>query len=200
MRGKKQIGFLITSAAFLLVVSVTSLTGVAQSSRNRAYVKAGQSEPSRTANHIAREVRHELLMLPWYGVFDWIEGNVTPDGRVTLRGWVTRPTTKSSAVKSVKDIEGVTQVNDQIKVLPLSSNDDRLRIAVYRSLFNDNSPLFRYALGSNPSIHIIVENGRVTLKGVVSNEGDRNVANVKANGVSGVFEVNNQLVVEKGGE
>lgn len=158
--------------------------------------QAMQSSSARETARLAKEIRQELLTLPWYGVFDWLEGNVTPDGKVTLRGWVVRPTTKSDAEARVKDIEGITDFRSDIKVLPLSPNDDRLRRAIYFALFNDNSPLFRYALGSNPSIHIIVDNGRATLKGFVSSEGDSNLANVKARGVAGLFDVKNELVVE----
>lgn len=161
-----------------------------------AGINAQQVQGTRETARLVREIRKELLTLPWYGVFDWLEGTVGPDGTVTLTGWVVRPTTKSSAEARVKDIEGVTQLRSDIKVLPLSPNDDRIRRAVYFALFNNNSPLFRYALGANPSIHIIVENGRVILKGVVSSESDRNLAGIRANGVSGVFEVRNELVVE----
>lgn len=155
-----------------------------------------QAPASRETTRLAKEIRHELLTLPWYGVFDWLDGTVGPDGRVTLRGWVVRPTTKSDAEARVRDIEGIADLRSEIKVLPLSPNDDRLRRALFFALFNDNSPLFRYALGSNPAIHIIVDNGRVTLKGFVSSEADSTVANAKARGVSGVFEVKNELVVE----
>jgi hyperosmotically inducible periplasmic protein len=132
----------------------------------------------------------------WYGVFDWLEGTVNPDGSVVLRGWVVRPTTKSDAESRVKEIEGISNLKSEIQVLPLSPNDDRLRRALYFALFNDNSPLFRYALGVNPSIHIIVNNGKATIKGIVGTEADKNIVNVKANGVSGVFEVKNELVIE----
>ncbi len=145
--------------------------------------------------YLIKEVRHELIMLPYYGVFDWLQFEVQGDGTVTLLGQVTRPTLKSDAGNVVKDVEGVTKVNNQIEVLPLSPNDDRIRRAVYQSLFNFNSPIFRYGMGAVPSIHIIVKNGNVTLKGNVDNEGDRNLANVRANGVSGVFSVKNELAV-----
>ena len=151
---------------------------------------------ARETARLVREIRHELLTLPWYGVFDWLEGTVEPDGQVNLRGWVVRPTTKSGAEARVKEIEGVSSLKSDIQVLPLSPNDDRIRRALYNALFNGNSQLFRYALGANPSIHIIVNNGRVTLKGLVSSEADKNYANIKARGVSGVFEVKNELEVE----
>lgn len=186
--------------ALALVLGFAAIAGNAQDKTRNDKVKVesqGQAATQgRETARIVREIRHELLTLPWYGVFDWLEGSISPDGIVTLRGAVVRPTTKSGAEKRVRDIEGVTRVNSEIKVLPLSPNDDRIRQAVYLALFNGNSPLFRYALGANPSIHIIVENGNVMLKGVVSNEGDRNLANVRANGVSGVFSVKNELAIE----
>ena len=191
---------MFTVSALLLSLTWMSQVTGAQATKDSGSKKADrsvmQSASSRETARLAKEIRHELLTLPWYGVFDWLEGTVSPDGKVTLRGWVVRPTTKSDAEARIKDIEGIADVRSEIKVLPLSPNDDRLRRALYIALFNDNSPLFRYALGSNPSIHIIVDNGRATLKGFVSSEGDSNVANVKARGVAGVFEVKNELVVE----
>lgn len=142
------------------------------------------------------EVRRELVTLPYYSLFDWFEYEVKADGAVVLTGEVTRPILKSDAGNAVKRIEGVTNVVNNIRTLPLSPNDNRIRRAVYRSLFNFDSPLFQYSLSVVPSIHIIVDNGRVTLKGVVSSEGDRNYANVMANEVPDVFEVKNELKVE----
>jgi hyperosmotically inducible protein len=149
---------------------------------------------SRAADRISREVRHELVMLPYYGVFDNLAYRV--DGStVTLLGQVTRPTLKSDAEHVVKDIEGVEKVNNQIEVLPLSSMDDRIRLATYRAIYSTQG-LDRYALNAVPPIHIIVNNGKVTLEGVVANEADKNLACLKANGVSGVFSVTNNLRVE----
>ncbi len=145
---------------------------------------------------IIREVRHELVTLPYYGVFDWLEYVVQPDNKVVLRGQVVRPTTKSDAENRVKDIEGVSGVVNQIEVLPLSPNDDRLRRALYRSIYGTNSPLFRYATQTVPPIHLIVRNGRATLKGVVANKGDANLAYIRARGVPGLFEVKNELKIE----
>jgi hyperosmotically inducible protein len=177
-----------------LIGSSGQVYSAGQSKVKNKYVAS--QDQSRETRRLVKEIRHELLTLPWYGVFDWLEGTVGPNGVVTLRGWVTRPTTKSDAEARVKEIEGVTSLHSEIKVLPLSPNDDRIRRAVYFALFGNDSPLFRYALGANPTIHIIVENGRVTLKGSVSSEADRNMANIKARGVSGVFEVRNELAVE----
>jgi hyperosmotically inducible periplasmic protein len=145
-----------------------------------------------------REIRHELVMLPYYGVFDNLAYKV--DGyNVTLLGQVTRPTLKSSAENVVKDIEGVQKVVNNIEVLPVSPNDDRLRLALYRTIYG-HTALNRYALNAVPPIHIIVKNGNVTLEGVVANEMDKNVANIQANSVPGVFSVTNNLRVEGNAE
>ena len=142
-------------------------------------------------------VRHELLMLPYYSIFDGIGYNVN-GSTVTLYGAVRQPVLKSDAEHAVKRIPGVTNVIDQIKVLPLSPFDNQIRRAEYRAIFSSGG-LYRYAMGANPSIHIIVDNGHVTLEGVVDNEGDRNLANIRANGVPGVFSVTNNLrVAERG--
>ena len=150
---------------------------------------------ARSEDRITREVRHELVMLPYYGVFDNLAYRV--DGStVTLMGQVTRPTLKSDAGNVVKGIEGVAKVDNQILVLPLSPMDDRSRLAVYRAIYG-HPGLDRYALQAVPPIHIIVDNGKVTLEGVVSTQGDKDLANIRANGVSGVFSVVNNLRVEK---
>ena len=161
-----------------------------QRAANRSAQPGGRSAQDR----ITREVRHELVMLPYYGVFDNLAYRV--DGNtVTLLGQVTRPTLKSDAEHVVKDVEGVERVNNQIEVLPLSPMDDRIRMAEYRAIYSAPG-LDRYAMQAVPPIHIIVNNGKVTLEGVVANEADKNMANVRANGVSGVFSVTNNLRVE----
>jgi hyperosmotically inducible protein len=144
---------------------------------------------------LMKEVRHELVMLPYYGVFDNLAYRV--DGaKVTLFGQVTRPTLKSDAENVVKRIEGVERVDNEIEVLPLSPNDDRIRRAAYRQIYS-KAPLQRYQMGAVPPIHIIVKNGNITLVGVVDNEGDKNLAGIAASGVSGAFGVTNNLVVGK---
>ena len=155
-----------------------------------------EAKPQGVSARIVREVRHELVTLPYYGVFDWLEYVVQPDNTVVLRGQVVRPTTKSDAENRVKDIEGVARVVNEIEVLPLSPNDDRLRRALYRAIYGSNSPLFRYAVQAVPPIHLIVRNGRATLKGIVANKGDANLAYIRARGVSGLFEVKNELKIE----
>jgi hyperosmotically inducible protein len=152
--------------------------------------------PSAAATaRITKEVGHELRMLPYFTVFDNLAYKV--DGyNVTLIGQVTKPTLKSDAENVVKRIEGVEHVDNQIEVLPVSPNDDRIRRAVYRAIYGYPA-LQKYALGVQQSIRIIVKNGNVTLEGVVDNEGDKNIANIRANGVSGVFSVKNNLQVVK---
>jgi len=152
-------------------------------------------ENARSQERIEREVRHELLLLPYYGVFDNLAFKVD-GGHVTLLGQVTRPTLKTDAEAAVKHIEGVTSVDNQLEVLPLSPNDDRIRLAVYRAVYRQAS-LSRYALQAVPPIHIIVKNGNVHLEGVVASEGDKNIAGIQAKTVSGVFSVDNNLRVEK---
>jgi len=156
---------------------------------------ANQAGSSRGADRIVREVRHELVMLPYYGVFDNLAYRV--DGStVTLMGQATRPTLKSDAENVVKRIEGVEHVKNEIEVLPVSPNDDRIRRAVYRAIYSDPT-MDRYAIQAIPPIHIIVKNGNVSLEGVVAAEADKNIAGIRANGVSGVFSVKNNLTVEK---
>jgi hyperosmotically inducible protein len=148
----------------------------------------------RADQRIAREVRHELVMLPYYGVFDNLSFRVDGD-RVTLLGQVTRPTLKHDAEAAIKDVEGVRSISNEIEVLPLSPDDDRIRLATYRAIFGQVG-LDRYAMQAVPPIHIIVKNGTVTLEGVVANENDRNMAGIRANGVHGAFKVVNNLRVE----
>jgi hyperosmotically inducible protein len=148
---------------------------------------------AKSQERITREVRHELLMLPYFGVFDSIAYKV--DGAtVTLLGEVVRPSLKSDAENAVKHIEGVEKVENQIEVLPPSSIDDGLRIRLYREIYGYPS-LEKYALGVQKPIRIIVKNGRVTLEGVVDSEADKNVAGIRANSVPGIFQVTNNLQV-----
>jgi len=142
---------------------------------------------------LIKEVRHQLVLLPWYSVFDNLTFQVEGD-KVTLSGQVTRPTLKSDAEAAVKSIEGVASVVNNIEVLPLSPIDDQIRRAVYRAIYGDPG-LSRYSIQAVPSIHIIVKNGNVTLEGAVDNEGDKNLANLRASQVPNVFSVKNNLVV-----
>ncbi|HLH42614.1 MAG TPA: BON domain-containing protein [Bryobacteraceae bacterium] len=157
-----------------------------------ALIAAADNTP---ASRIEREVRHELLMLPYYTVFDDFAFRV--DGStVTLLGNVTQPVLKDEAERAVKKIEGVETVKNEIHVLPLSPFDDRLRVAAFRAVYGAPE-LNRYAHQAMPPIHIIVENGRITLEGVVANEFDRNLAYMKALGVHGAFSVANHLKTEQ---
>jgi hyperosmotically inducible protein len=145
---------------------------------------------------LTEQVRHELVMIPYYSVFDDLNFRVD-NGVVTLSGEVTQPVVKDDAERSVKHLAGVTQVINNIRVLPLSPMDNRIRMAEYRSIYGFGG-LYRYGMGTQPSIHIIVENGHVTLVGVVDNQNDKNTANIRANTVPGVFSVTNDLrVVEQ---
>ena len=146
-------------------------------------------------SRIEREVRREIVTLPFYSLFDHFAFRV--DGEtVTLMGKVSRPTLKSDAENVVKKIEGVESVKNEIQVLPLSPNDDRLRLALYHAIYG-HSAIQNLAIRAVPPIHIIVENGNVTLEGVVANELQKQVATAQANGVSGVFSVTDNLRVEK---
>lgn len=157
-----------------------------------AAVAAPASEQATGQTQLAKKVRKELVTLPWYGVFDNLAYEI--DGStVTLYGQVVQPSTRKDAERRVSKLKGVERVVNNIEVLPLSPFDDDIRARTYRALLGFNSPLFRYGRGVNPSIHIIVNNGRVTLEGVVSNEGDRRLAYILTNGVSGVFAVTNNL-------
>jgi hyperosmotically inducible protein len=150
----------------------------------------------RAVQRIQKEVRHELLMLPYLDVFDNLAFKV--DGyKVTLLGQVTRPSIKSDAEKAVKSIEGVEEVDNQIEVLPLSSTDDRLRLRLFRAIYG-YGPLQRYSLGVIKPIRIIVKNGHVTLEGVVDSQGDKDAAGIRANSVPGIFSATNNLRVVKG--
>jgi hyperosmotically inducible protein len=148
---------------------------------------------------IYKEVRHELVMLPFYGVFDNLAYKVDPDGTVTLFGQVSRPVLKSDAENSVKRIEGVTRVVNNIEELPASPADDRIRREVYRAIYG-NPSLSEYQVRAVPPIHIIVKNGHVTLEGAVGRAMDKQIAGVQANSVPGIFSVTNNLVVEEDGK
>jgi hyperosmotically inducible protein len=161
-----------------------------------AALAAPATEQSSAQTQLAKKVRKELVTLPWYGVFDNLEYEIE-GSTVTLYGQVVQPSTRKDAERRVAKLAGVERVVNNIEVLPLSSFDDDVRARTYRALFGWNSPLFRYGRGVNPSVHIVVNGGHVTLEGVVSNEGDRRMAYILANGVSGVFSVTNNLRSEK---
>jgi hyperosmotically inducible periplasmic protein len=154
-----------------------------------------QAAPNTALTPLENKVRHELVMLPYLNVFDDISFRV--DGNtVTLFGEVTKPVLKSDAGNVVKRIEGVARVENQIEVLPLSPMDERIRLRMARAIYGYPA-LQRYGAGTQPSIHIVVKNGNVTLMGFVSSDMDKQLAFMRANGVPGVFAVNNQLQIEK---
>ncbi len=169
---------------FLLLISTLMILPVVSSPGS-----AGQ-ELTRTE----RKIHHELVMLPYYDVFDNLQFRVE-GSTVILTGQVTRPTLKSSAETVVERLEEIGSVENQIEVLPVSPRDDSIRLAVYRAIYY-NSSFTRYAIRAVPPIHIIVKNGNVTLEGVVATEADNNLAQILSRGVSGVFSLKNNLVVE----
>ena len=174
-------------AAFLVLVPL-------EAQKNKDKSSAVATSGAKGQDRITREVRHELVMLPYYGVFDNLAYRV--DGTtVTLMGQVTKPTLKNDAGNVVKGIEGVERVDNKIQVLPLSSMDDGLRLAEYRAIYGTPG-LDRYAMQAVPPIHIIVDNGKVTLEGVVATQSDKDLAGVRANTVNGVFSVANNLRLE----
>ena len=140
---------------------------------------------------IMKKVRKELVTLPYYGVFDNLAYKVE-GGTVTLYGQVVRPSTRKDAERRVAKIAGVQQVVNNIEVLPPSPSDDSIRVRTYRTVFRSGG-LYRYAMGANPSIHIVVNRGHVTLEGVVGNKMDKQLAFFAANSVPGVFSVTNNL-------
>jgi hyperosmotically inducible protein len=152
---------------------------------------AAKPAPQRSSRQLAEKIRHELVMLPYYGVFDNLAFSVNGN-TVVLYGQVVRPTTRSGAERVVKRLPGVASVVNNIKVLPLSRMDDNIRNATYRSISRTGG-LYRYLQGGNPSLHIVVDNGRITLEGVVDNRGDRTLAYMAANQVPGVFSVTSNL-------
>jgi hyperosmotically inducible protein len=152
----------------------------------------------RNQDRVSREVYHELVMLPQLSIFDNLSYKVD-SGRVTLMGQVVNAVLKDEAASAVKKIEGVESVDNQIEILPPSPSDDRIRRQVARAIFNDEG-LFPYSMGSVPPIHIIVKGGHVALEGAVNSQGDKDRAGLRANGVPGVFEVQNNLKVEKAGK
>lgn len=160
-----------------------------------AQPQAGQHKRSeeKYRERLAKRVRHQLVMLPWYSVFDNLAFQINGD-KVTLYGQVTRPVLKSDAEAAVKSLEGVATVANHIEVLPASPMDYQLRRAVFRAIYGYPA-LQRYAIMAVPPIHIIVKNGNVTLEGVVDNVSDKNLANLRAEQVPNVFSVKNNLVV-----
>src|SRR6266850_6631314 len=180
MRNKSLLvrGF-IAVFGVLLLASAPDVRA-AQRSKAPGQLESPTTRDIRRMDALREEIRHQLVMLPYYTVFDWLQAEARPDGTVILMGQVVRPTLKDDAEVRVKRLEGATQVINNIEVLPLSSFDNQLRAALYRRIFNFDSPLFRYGTLSIPPIHIIVSNGHVTLKGIVANQGDSELAYITA--------------------
>jgi hyperosmotically inducible periplasmic protein len=176
------------SRLLLVVFSGLTLACMAQG-------QVQSSTSTRADERIQKEVRHELVMLPYLGTFDNLAYQVNGYD-VTLVGQVTRPVLKSDAENVVKRIEGVEHVSNQIEVLPPSPFDDRIRLRIFRAIYG-YAPLQKYALGVNKPIRIVVKSGHVNLEGVVDNQTDKNIAGLRANGVSDVFSVTNNLQIAK---
>jgi hyperosmotically inducible protein len=179
----------------LSAIVLMGMAGQAMAQEVQASGTRSSDADQRLQQRIAKEVRHELAMLPQLSIFDNLAYKVD-GGTVTLLGQVRNAVLKDDAAQAVKHIEGVEKINNQIEILPVSFNDDRIRREVARAIFNEPR-LFNYAFQSYPPIHIIVKNGRVDLEGIVRDQGDKDVAGIRANGVPGVFAVQNDLQVEK---
>jgi hyperosmotically inducible protein len=177
-------------AAFALFFALTATAATAATAS--PLTESGQDF---NGQQVSKRVRKELVTLPYYGVFDNLAYKVEGD-TVTLYGQVVRPSTRSDAARRVAKIKGVGRVVNNIEVLPLSSFDDGIRAQAYRAIFNTSS-LYRYAMGSNPSIHIVVSRGHLTLEGVVGNRMDKQLAEFAARGIPGVFSVTNNLIAER---
>jgi hyperosmotically inducible periplasmic protein len=172
----------------------TALLAIALAIVSLPAAMTAQQEPKAQQNMV-KEIRHQLVLLPWYSVFDNLSFRL--DGsKVILLGQVVRPTLRSDAAAAVKGVEGVSSVQNDIEVLPNSPMDNQLRRALYNAIYSAPG-LQRYKLSAVPSIHIIVKNGNVTLEGVADNDADKNLAGLRANGVPNVFSVTNNLVVSK---
>ena len=178
---------------FVVLLLAIPMVALANSPAAQPQEEKKQRSERKYREKLAKEVRHQLVMLPWYSVFDNLAYKVEGD-RVILSGQVIRPTLKSDAEAAVKSIEGVASVVNNIEVLPLSPMDDQIRRAEYRTIYGDPG-LSRYSVQAVPSIHIIVKNGHVTLEGVVDTEADKNLAYLRASAVPNVFSVTNSLVV-----
>lgn len=184
----KSTAFAILAGALVLSAS---LSAAPKDNHMDPYMTGPENE-----SKLIQEVRHHLIMLPYYGIFDDI-GFTVNGSTVILQGQVTQPVLKGDAEHAVKKVEGVSNVVNNIEVLPLSPNDNSIRRGVYRAIYGDPDLSTRYGYQALPSIHIIVKNGNVRLEGVVANEMDKQIAGIRANGVPGAFKVENDLQVEK---
>ncbi len=184
---------LVTGAQSMQPAQATNQAQQTQLSTGSQGQEANEALSPEAQNQLIKEVRHKLVMLPYYSVFDNLAYRI--EGRtVTLEGQVLNPVVKSDAANAVKHIEGVDKVVNNIEVLPPSPMDDRIRRQVYNAIYS-YGPLFKYGHMAVPPIHIIVKNGRITLDGVVDSESDKNLAGMRANQVPGTFQVTNNLRV-----
>jgi hyperosmotically inducible protein len=198
----RTLGFAFLVMMCFVVLGSAQQTPPAPSNDQSVQTKpngAAQPQPANetlspeSQDRLVREVRHELIMLPYYGVFDNLSFRI--EGRtVILEGQVVQPVVRKDAENSVKHIEGVEKVVNNIEVLPASPMDDRIRRDAYRSIYS-YGPLFKYGGMAVPPIHIIVRNGRITLEGVVDSEADKSIAGMRANQVPGTFQITNNLRV-----
>ncbi|RPJ50768.1 MAG: BON domain-containing protein [Acidobacteria bacterium] len=186
MKRRKYLLWSVPGLALLVLLSGVPVQAEAPA-QAKAQAQVNQAQ-------MVEKIRSALLKLPYYGVFDYLEFSI--DGRtVTLNGYATRTSLKKDAQAAVHEVKGVEEVVNNIQILPLSPADDRIRRALFRSIYGTPA-LQRYAIGPNPPIHIIVSNGNVKLEGVVPNENDKNIAGIQARGVGGTFKVENNLHVE----
>ncbi|MCO6511072.1 MAG: BON domain-containing protein [Aridibacter famidurans] len=176
----------------MAAVLLLALVGV---SANSANAQAVTDEQKVEQSRMERKIRSKILSLPYYGVFDAI-GYELNGSTVTLKGYVTRPFTKDNAADEVMEVDGVTNVVNDIEVLPPSPSDDRIRVRIYRNIANHGN-MYRYLLGANPSIRIVVNRGRVILEGIVTYEGDKTLAYAAASEVFGVLGVTNNIKLER---
>jgi len=196
----KKVGFASIFATLVIGVAAFAFSVTVNAATNSALGGAVNNAPVDVQSNaqLAKQVRHKLLMLPYYGVFDNLAYSI--DGsKVTLHGQVVRPSTRTDAARSVAGIAGVSQVVNNIQVLPLSGFDDSIRVRTYRALARTGG-LYRYFMGANPSLHIVVDRGNITLAGVVGSKMDKQLAYMTARQVSGAFSVTNDLKVEGEGE
>src|ERR1700720_2888885 len=178
--------------AIRLTLAVPSLLA-----QHPSAAKPAKGDPKPEESQLSHEIRHQLLVLPYYSVFDYITFTLDAD-KVTISGFVLRPTLRTNAEAAIKSLEGVSSVKNLVEVLPKSPTDDDSRRAVYRAVFED-STLQRYAVSEVPVVHIILRNGEVTLEGAVATEAEKNLASTRASGVSGISSVKNNISIHPKG-
>jgi hyperosmotically inducible periplasmic protein len=183
------------------LLAVLAVVAMAFASGATAFAGAKNQPPRQAARSevaLSKEVRHQLVMLPYLTLFDNLEYSVNGTA-VTLSGYAVNPTLKSDAGNVVKHIEGVTQVTNNIKVLPPSSMDWQIRRAEYRAIYG-YAGLWKYAMGALPPVHIVVDMGHVMIFGIVDSQADKNLIGLRAKTVPNVFSVQNDLQVANSGK